>query len=54
MFFGADVWVGMMGSMLDAKTMEATGLHRAMLVISWFAWRMLMESVLVESVGSGF
>jgi hypothetical protein len=33
-FFGTDVWVGMMGSILDAKTMEATGLHRAMLVIS--------------------
>ena len=33
-FFGADVWVGMMGSMLDAKTMEATGFQRAMLVIS--------------------
>ena len=33
--------------------MEATGFHRAMLVISWFAWRMLMEIVLVESAGSG-
>ena len=36
MSLGADVWVGMMGSKLDAKTMEATGFHRAMLVSSWF------------------
>jgi hypothetical protein len=36
MSFGADVWVGMMGSKLEAKTMEATGFHRAMLVSSWF------------------
>jgi hypothetical protein len=37
MSFGADVWVGMMGSKLDAKTIEATGFHRAMLVSSWFS-----------------
>ena len=43
----------MMGSMLDAKSMEAIGFHGAMPVISWFASRMLMEIVLVESVGSG-
>ena len=39
MSFGADVWVGMMGSKLEANTMDATGFHNAMLVISWCAWR---------------
>ena len=34
---GADVWVGMMGSKLEAKTIDATGFHRAMLVISWLS-----------------
>ena len=55
MSFGADVWVGMMGSKLEAKTMEATGFHKAMLVISWCAWRtsilMIALGVVVE-VGS--
>ena len=48
MSFGADVWVGMMGSKLDAKTMEATGFHKAMLVISWCAWR---TSILMVGLG---
>ena len=55
MSFGADVWVGMMGSKLEANTMEATGFHSAMLVISWCAWRtstlMVAFGVIVE-VGS--
>jgi hypothetical protein len=36
MSFGVDVWVAMMGSKLEANTMEATGFHNAMLVSSWF------------------
>ena len=55
MSFGADVWVGTMGSKLEANTMEATGFHNAMLVISWCAWRtsifMVALGVVVE-VGS--
>ncbi len=35
MSFGTDVWVGMMGSNLEAKMIEATGFREAMLVISW-------------------
>ena len=45
----------MMGSKLDAKTIDATGFHNAMLVISWCAWRisifMVAWGVVVE-VGS--
>ena len=52
MSFGTDVWVGSMGSKLEAKTMEATGFHKAMLVISWCAWRTSIGTVFVESVGS--
>ena len=48
MSFGADVWVGMMGSKLDAKTIEATGFHNAMLVISWCVWR---TSILMVALG---
>ena len=58
MCFGADVWVGMMGSKLDAKTIEATGFHKAMLVISWCAWRtstlMVAFGVIVEVGSSTF
>ncbi len=52
MSFGADIWVGMMGSKLEANTMEATGFHKAMLVISWCAWRAVTDNVFVASVGS--
>ena len=55
MSFGTDVWVGMMGSKLDAKTMEDTGFHKAMLVISWNAWIMSTDTVpfgVVVEVGS--
>ena len=45
MSFGAVVWVGMMGSKLEAKTIEATGFHRAMLVSSWFSRITLRFSV---------
>ena len=48
MSFGADVWVGTMGSKLDAKTIEATGFHKAMLVISWCVWR---TSILMVALG---
>ena len=34
MSFGAEVWVGTMGSKLEAKTIELTGFQRAMLDIS--------------------
>jgi len=33
-FLGAVVWVVMMGSRLEEKTIEETGFQRAMLVIS--------------------
>ena len=49
MSFGADVWVGMMGSKLDAKTIEATGFHRAMLVSSWFS-RITMRYIVLGVV----
>ena len=52
MSFGVDVWVEMMGSKLEANTMEATGFHKAMLVISWCAWRTVIDDVVVASVGS--
>ncbi len=50
MSLGTDVWVGMMGSKLEAKTIEATGLHKAMLVISWCAWIMSAETVSLGAV----
>jgi hypothetical protein len=34
MLFWTDVWMGMLGGRLEAKTIEATGFHNAMLVIS--------------------
>ncbi len=55
MSFRTDVWVGMMGSKLEAKTFETTGFRGAMLVISWCAWIMLPETVhlgVVVEVGS--
>jgi hypothetical protein len=49
MSFGADVWVGMMGSKLEANTMDATGFHNAMLVISWCVWR---TSIFMVALGN--
>ncbi len=51
-FHGADVWVGKRGGKLEAKTIEATGFHRAMVVISCGARIIHIESVCVESIGS--
>ncbi len=43
--FGPDVWVGMMGSKLEAKTIESTRFHNAMLVIYWCASVMSTETL---------
>jgi hypothetical protein len=48
MSLGADVWVGTMGSKLDAKMMEATGFHKAMPVLSRCAWS---TSILMVALG---